>query len=118
MTRIRQLIDSMRKRSDVGVADENQSWRIVITKGPDLFCEVTVPHDVLEWHACVKHRSEKREMWSDWMDYEGYDKRQKAELEAEMAGHILSFVNRVSARELILPLSIYEKPAHVRSRNP
>jgi hypothetical protein len=111
MTRIRQLIDSLRKRSDVGVVDEPQSWRIVITKGRDLFCEVTVPHEVLEWHACVKHRREKKDVWADWMDYAGYDKRPKEVLEDEMAADVLAFIDRVSVKELSLPLNIYEKEA-------
>jgi len=111
MTRIRQLIESLRKRSDLGVADEPHAWRIVITKGRDLFCEVTVPHEVLEWHACVKHRRDKKEMWADWMDYEGYDERPKDVLEGEMAVDVLAFVDRVSVHELVLPLNIHEKSA-------
>lgn len=70
-----------------------------------------MPHDVLEWYACVKHRREKKEMWADWMDYEGYDKRPKAELEAEMAEDILAFVDRASSKEPLLPLRIYEESA-------
>jgi hypothetical protein len=108
MTRICQLIEELRKRSDVGVADEPQSWRICITKGRDLFCEVIVPHDVLEWHASVKHRREKKEVWSDWMDYSGYDDSPREKLEAEMAGDVLAFINRVSVKEPLLPLQIYE----------
>ena len=49
MSRIRQLIEVLRKRPDVGVVEQEQSWRVVITKGRDLFCEVTIPHDALEW---------------------------------------------------------------------
>lgn len=109
MARIRQLIESLRARGDVGVADEPQSWRIVITKGGYLFCEVTVPYDVLEWHACVKDRREKKEVWADWMDYEGYDERPKDALEEEMAVDLLAFVDRVSFQEIVLPLNIYEK---------
>jgi hypothetical protein len=108
MSRISQLIESLRMRSDVGVVNESRSWRIVIAKGGTLFCEVAVPHDVLEWHACVMSRREKKEVWTDWLDYEGYDERPREELEAEMADDILAFVDRVSARELALPLSIYE----------
>jgi hypothetical protein len=108
MTRIRQLIEELRARSDVGVVDEAHSWRICITKGRDLFCEVTVPHDVLEWHASVKHRRDKKELWSDWMDYSGYDDRPKEQLEIEMAGDVLAFIDRVSTAEQLLPLKIYE----------
>jgi hypothetical protein len=111
MTRIRQLIEQLRKRSDVGVADDAHSWRVCITKGRDLFCEITIPHDVLEWHACVKHRREQREVWSDWMDYSGYDDRPREKLELEMAGDILAFIDRASTREPLLPLKIYEEGA-------
>jgi hypothetical protein len=55
---------SLRKRSDVGVVDEPQGWRLVITQGRDHFCEVTVPHEISEWRACVKHCREKKEVWA------------------------------------------------------
>ena len=71
-------------------------------------CEVIVPHDVLEWYASVKRRRDKKELWSDWMDYSGYNDSSKEKLEAEMAGDILAFVDRVSTAEQLLPLKIYE----------
>jgi hypothetical protein len=108
MNHIHQLIDSLGKRSDVVVVEQEQSWLIVITTGRDLLCEVTIPCDVLEWFASVKRRQNKREVWSDWMDYAGYDDRPKEKLEAEMADDILRFVDRVSASELGLPLRIHE----------
>jgi hypothetical protein len=105
------MIELLRKRADVGVVDQKQSWSAVITKGRDFFCEVTVPHDVLEWFACVKRRQDNTEVWSDWMDYSSYDDRPKENLEAQMAHDILDFVDRVSASELVLPLRIYEARA-------
>jgi hypothetical protein len=106
MNQIHQLIQELRKRSDVGVADQQQSWLVIISKGPDYVCEVTVPHKVLEWFACVKDQREKKEVWSDWMDYSGYDDRPTEKLEGEMADDILAFVNRVLTSELKLPLKI------------
>jgi hypothetical protein len=111
MTRIRQLIEELRKRSDVGVADEAQSWRIYISKGRDLVCEVTVPHDILEWFASVKHRHNKTELWSDSMDYSGYDDRTREQLEIEMAGDVLAFIDRASTKVPLLPLKIYDPVA-------
>jgi hypothetical protein len=111
MTRIGHLIEQLRTRSDVGVFDQSQSWLVSITKGRDLICEVTVPHDVLEWFASVKHRRDKTELWSDWMDYSGYDDTPREKLEAEMAGDILAFIDRVSTAEQLLPLKIYEAVA-------
>ena len=111
MNRIRQLIEVLRKRSDVGVVEQEQSWLVVITKGRDLICEVTIPHDVLEWYAHVKRQQDKREVWSDWMDYSGYDDSPREKLEAEMADDILAFIDRVSVSELVLPLRIYEEKA-------
>jgi hypothetical protein len=52
---------------------------------------------------------EKKEIWSDWMDYSGYNDRSKEHLEAEMAEHILAFINRVSASELKPPCLIYQE---------
>lgn len=108
MSRIHQLIEELRVRADVGVVDQAQSWRIIITKGRDLVCEVTVPHDVLEWFASVTQRHDKKEVWSDWMDYSGYHDRPREQLEVEMAGDILAFIDRVSKTEPLLPLKIYE----------
>jgi hypothetical protein len=111
MTSIRQLIQELRVRSDIGVVDEASSWRLAITKGRDLVCEVIVPHDVLEWHASVKHRREKKDVWSDWMDYSGYNDNPREKLETEMARDILAFINRVSITKQLLPLKIYERQA-------
>jgi hypothetical protein len=104
-------MDKLRARADVGVVEESEAWRIVISKGPDYVCEVTVPHDVLEWFACVKRRGQDKEEWSDSMDYCGYGDTPVEKLEADMANHIAAFVDRVSTRELHLPLQIYEEKA-------
>ena len=109
MNRIHELIETLRKRSDVGVADETHSWRVYITKGPDLGCEVTIPRNVLEWHASVKHRRDQKEVWSDWMDYTGYDDQSMEQLETSMARDILAFIDRVSIKVPLLPLQIYEE---------
>jgi hypothetical protein len=109
VSHIHQLIELLRKRSDVGIVEQEQSWLVVIMKGRDLFCEVTIPHDVLEWFACLKQQQDKKEVWSDWMDYSGYDDSPMEKLEAEMARDILAFIDRVSASELVLPLRIYEE---------
>jgi hypothetical protein len=111
MSGIRRLIEDVRRRSDLGVVDEARSWRICITKGPDFICEVTVPHDILEWHASVRQRHDRKVIWSDWMDYSGYDDRPKEQLEVEMADDLLSFVDRVSTVEQLFPLKIHESCA-------
>jgi hypothetical protein len=85
MSRIFQLIQSLRLRGDVEVLDKEQCWLVVISKGPDMFCEVTIPREVLEWIAGVKRRQDMREIWSDWMDNTGYDDSPMDKLEAEMA---------------------------------
>lgn len=108
MASIQQLIKELRTRPDVGVIDEAQSWRISISKGRDLLCLVTVPRNVLEWHAAVWNRLEKKDVWSDWMDYSGYDDRPHETLESEMADDILAFVNRASNKYPLLPLKIHE----------
>jgi hypothetical protein len=106
MSSISQLIEDLRKRNDLRVANETDSWRICITKGRDWTCEIVVPHDVLEWHASVKRQSAFAEVWSDWMDYSGYDDRPKEVLQVEMANDIRDFVNLVLAKEDLLPLRI------------
>jgi hypothetical protein len=108
MRPIHQLITQLRNRPDVSVLDQQESWLIGITKGPDLVCEVTIPHDVLEWFASVRHRREKREVWADSMDYTGYDESTRERIEADMARDILAFVDRVSIKHPLLPLQIYE----------
>ena len=102
------MIERMRTRPDVGVGDQEQSWNLLIPKGRRFRCEVTVPHTVLEWFASVRDRIENKEVWSDWMDYEGYDDSPKADLEEAMAEDVERFVDRISKERLSLPLSIYE----------
>ena len=82
---------------------------MVLPKGPEFVCEVTVPHNVLEWFASVKQAPDAQEVWSDWMDYTGYDDSPMEKLEAEMADDILAFIDRVSASALVFPLSIWEE---------
>jgi hypothetical protein len=118
MNPILSMIERMRARPDVGVVDQEQSWKIVIPKGGTYICEVTVPHTVLEWFASVRARAENKEAWSDWSDYEGYDDTPKSDLENSMAADVERFVDRVSKGPLTLPLSIdgpeedAEQPAH------
>jgi hypothetical protein len=109
MNRVYQIIEEMRTRSDVGIADGTESWFLSITKGCDLICEVTVPHSRLEWFASVRSRRDRKELWSDWMDYAGYNDQPREELEAEMATDILAFIDRVSMAEPLLPLKIFEE---------
>lgn len=108
MPAIPDLVLKLRGRPDVGVVDNEGSWLISIPKGADHVCEILVPREVLEWYACVKHRGEKKEVWADWMDYEGYDDSPREKLESEMAADILAFVDRTSAKDLRLPLSIHD----------
>lgn len=109
MPSIRDLIETLRRRSDVEVVDDAQAWRIVTTKDAGWTCEITVPREVLEWHACVKHSSSPDEEWSDWMDYSGYDDRAMEELESEMAGDILALVERAASSRLRPPSRIWDE---------
>jgi hypothetical protein len=59
----------------------------------------------------VKQRRDQKEVWSDWMDYSGYDDQPRKELEVEMAGDILALINRASTKEPLLPIKICEEPA-------
>jgi hypothetical protein len=103
------MIEEVRTRPDVGIADGAESWLLIITRGRDLICEVTVARSRLEWFASVRSRRDRKEIWSDWMDYAGYNDRPREELETEMAADILAFINRVSTAESLLPLKIFEE---------
>ena len=102
-------IEVLSKRSEVRIVAQQQSWLVVIPKGPDFVCEVTVPYEVLEWYANVKKRPDMQEVWSDWMDYTGYNDSPMEKLEAEMVDDLIAFIDRVSGSELVLPLTIWEK---------
>jgi len=104
MSQVHQLIDAFRSRADLTVTDQRDAWLILIPKSAQDVCRVTVPHERFEWFADV-HRNGK-EVWNDWMDHYGSP---PSELDAEMAACIASFVERVTSRELELPLKIYEK---------
>src|SRR5262245_10764960 len=42
MSRIRQLIELLRSRPDVAFVEQEQSWLVIITKGRDMICEVSI----------------------------------------------------------------------------
>jgi hypothetical protein len=105
------LVDELRGRNDLAVEAQKESWVIRIPKSDDLVCEITIPFRVLEWFASVKRITEEKEVWSDWMDYAGYDDTPKDKLEADMAGDVTAFIQRVTSAELKLPLQIYEQTA-------
>ena len=109
MSRIPTLIENLRSRNDLVVEDQQHAWLIRIPKDKQFICEITIPHKVLEWFASVKHSDEKKAVWSDWMDYTGYDDSPEDKLEADMAGDISSFIQRMTAVEISLPLRIYEQ---------
>lgn len=109
MNRIHELIQELKKRPDVGIIDNENSWAAIISGGKDLICEVIIPHEVLEWHASVKRRRENKEIWSDWMDYSGYNDLPKEKLEAEMADDLLAFITRMSESGLRPPYGIYQE---------
>ncbi|MEO6995937.1 MAG: hypothetical protein ABI273_20200 [Lacunisphaera sp.] len=111
MPRIPILIDELRRRSDITVEDQKHAWLICIPKSEGLACEITIPFRVLEWFADVKRNGEEKKIWSDWMDYTGYDDSPEEKLEAAMADDISAFIQRVTASKLSLPLQIYEKTA-------
>jgi hypothetical protein len=117
MNAIPLMIERMRMRPDVGVVDQGQSWRLLIPKGETHFCEVTVPHAVFEWFASVRDSDEGKEVWSDWMDYEGYNDSSQAELEESMADDVERFIDRVSKVPLCLPLSIYQPKQEAEARS-
>lgn len=108
MNQIHKLIEELKKRSYVEVSEEGVACLVVIGKGGDLICEVTIPDFVLEWYASVKDQRKNKVIWQDWMDYEGYDDRAREELEAEMAGDVLAFINRVLRSGLRPPFLIYK----------
>ncbi len=111
------MIARMRMRPDVGVVDQEQSWRLLVPNGETHFCEVTVPYAVFEWFASVRDSVEDKELWSDWMDYEGYNDTSQEELEVLMANDVERFIDRVSKVPLSLPLSIYEPKQKAEARS-
>jgi len=117
MNAIPLMIERMRMRPDVGVVDQEQSWRLLIPKGKHISVNVTVPHAVFEWFASVWDSDEDKEVWCDWMDYEGYNDSSQAELEEEMADDVERFTDRVSKVPLSLPLSIYEPKQQAEARS-
>jgi hypothetical protein len=103
MSSLRKLVDQLRTRGDLTVDDQHNSWLVRIPKGNAFVCEV------LEWFASVKRTEDATEVWSDWMDYRGYDDGSDEKLEADMAKDIAAFMERVTTAELRFPLSIWKE---------
>jgi len=106
--KMRELIDQLRRWPDLMVREQEHSWLVEIVR-ENWICEVVVPRTALEWFATVKRRIGGKDLWSDWMDYRGYDRRTDDELATEMAGHIEAFVLRARGGA---------EPAGIWSANP
>lgn len=104
MSRVEQLMQSLRDRNELRVQEQSDAWVVTIPKGAAGDCRVTVPYRAYEWFADVTRNG--KQIWSDWMDHYGAS---GGELDAEMAEDIAAFIERVISSELRLPLQIYEE---------
>jgi hypothetical protein len=67
-------------------------WHVRLAMRDNFICELHVGPDALDWYAGVLDPADGRELWSDWMDYLGYDKRPKVQLIEEKQRDLASFV--------------------------
>ena len=109
MSAIPALIVKLRSRTDLSVVDETSAWLIRISRSDHSVCDIVVPHNALEWFASIVDGDSKHEIWSDWMDYSGYDKRPKNLLEAEMTQDISDFIDRIVSTDVSVLPNIYQK---------
>lgn len=58
-----------------------EGWEILLPERTGLSCLLVIGPDALDWGASVGHGT--KELWSDWMDYLGYDDKPEAELITE-----------------------------------
>jgi hypothetical protein len=76
-----ELIASLRESPGVGIEDQPSSWKLHIASPPNISVELVVPHSVLEWFVTVRDATTDAEVWSDWMDYQGYVRKAEENLE-------------------------------------
>ena len=75
--------------------EEGASWRLLVSTG-NAEVEVIIPFSTLEWYATARTQ-EGRVLWSDWMDYQGYDRTHSLDrLERDMCGDIKWFVETLT----------------------
>ena len=102
MSKVSELIDSLRGRTDLVVQEERAAWRILVPRSHGHLCSITVPHECFEWFVDVQ--ADGRALWSDWMEHYGSP---PAQLDAERATCLAAFLERATDLDLELPSKIH-----------
>ena len=74
------------------VIPQGQGWDIPLPVRDNCMCELHIGPGACDWSASVVDPADGRELWSDWMDYLGYDKRPEVQLIEEKQQDLGSFV--------------------------
>jgi len=98
---VEEIVKSLGARFSVLVQAAGAGWKLQLPGRGEFLCDVAVGPRALEWYATLQDRTERREVWSDWMDYRGYDKTPEEELLAAKARDLAWFLEAwVSAADV------------------
>ena len=67
-------------------------WEILLPERTGLSCLLRIGPDALDWGTSVGQ--DTKELWSDWMDYLGYEERSEADLISDKQRDISVCVER------------------------
>ena len=90
------LMDKIRPLPGVLVDEGGSAWTLRCSKAGGVQFEVVVPKDVLEWFVTARN-PQGAKIWSDWMDYAGYERSENLEaLAGELRKDVEWFVGMTS----------------------
>lgn len=57
---------------------QGDGWSISLPARSAYVCELNIGPEVLDWYATLRREGEGHDVWTDWVDYTGYDRRAEA----------------------------------------
>jgi hypothetical protein len=96
-----ELIRTLEHLPETRIEPQPHHWSIQLTKPDGIHLEIVVPRDVLEWFVTARDLNGS-ELWSDWMDYQGYvpkSEERPEQLAAQMRNHVEVFVRTLAGAE-------------------
>ena len=67
-------------------------WDLRLPAHNNLVCNLYIAPGAYDWYATVVDQADGQELWTDWMDYIGYDDSSEAALIELKQQHLASFI--------------------------
>ncbi|NIS81965.1 MAG: hypothetical protein GTO14_17550 [Anaerolineales bacterium] len=94
-TTLGQFIKTLAERYNLAVEFPRRpgyGWRIDLPPRGEFICQLAIGSKATDWYANVLDRYDRHKVWTDWMDYYGYDKKSEDQLVDDKQRDIAWFV--------------------------